>query len=222
MSPRRRRGEIEHRRRPAADAHDVDAAHRQARRPARLRVRARSAARHSRPRRAGRPPRQASREDPAEGLRVGGEERRRRRCRECRIRAGSSDRTDAASPRMVSDRFCRMRRNSAPSVGLGEPERDIGLEIAELVAAIEAPCRRSAARERAAPAAISAASPSVSWISLPAPGFDRGEMLEDLGLEDVAADDRQRRRRRCRVGLLDDALGAHQVARRSSTTSSMP
>src|ERR1700722_16370483 len=92
-----------------------------------------------------------------------------------------------------------------------EAERDIGFEKTELVAAIEASPRGAQPVERLA-VGDQRGEPVGELDLVAAAGLHVFEMPEHLGLDDVAADDRQVRWGLFRRGLFDDALGAHQAA----------
>ena len=139
----------------------------------------------------------------------------RRRRRGCRIRAGWSDRNGGRHRHgsRSAGRSCRMLAERGAELGMLQPEarhwpRD------------SRPCRRnrsagprSAAHGTAGRRRSARSSPSVSWISLPAPGLDSARCSNTSRLEDIAADDRQGRRRLRRLGLLDHALAPHQASR---------
>src|SRR5579871_5216045 len=94
-----------------------------------------------------------------------------------------------------------------PQFGMGEAKRDGGFEKAELVAAIIAATGKTQTVkgltlfdqpfERVGQLDFAAAAPLAA-----------AEMRENLGLDDIAADDCRGRRRRRRIGFFDDAAGA--------------
>src|SRR5205814_2548286 len=70
-----------------------------------------------------------------------------RRCRGCRIRAGSSGRSGATSDGRLEIGFQQFAQRAA-ELGMLQAERDIGFEIAELFAAIVSPGARTKAVKR--------------------------------------------------------------------------
>jgi hypothetical protein len=96
------------------------------------------------------------------------------------------------------------RRSISPKPGwqvvAAAGQRHDGLEVAQLVAAVEALALEAKPWNGVEP--ISRAMASVSWISPPAPGPLLGRCPEDLGQEDVAADHREARGRLRRPRLL--------------------
>src|SRR5438045_5439327 len=92
-----------------------------------------------------------------------------------------------------------------------QTEREVGFEIAELLAAIVAPrrCPQSMKWLAVADQFVE----TVGQLDLAAgAGSGVAEMAEDLRLDDIAADDHQRRGRDGRLRFLDDPFGADQLA----------
>ncbi len=92
-----------------------------------------------------------------------------------------------------------------------QPERDRCFEKAELVAAIEAPALE--AQPVKGLALVDQLAERVGQLDLPAAAWlGIGEVAKNLRLDDVAADNRQCRRRLGGIGLLDDPARPHQAA----------
>src|SRR5689334_9470985 len=124
------------------------------------------------------------------------------------------------SRRIVGSNSCVISRSSSAVGGqdFAQPraelwvlqaERHRRLEKTELVAAIEPPAGEAEAVERLA--LVDQLAERVGELDFtPAAGRCIGEMAEHLGLDDVAADNRQGRRRLGRIGLFDEPGRAHQ------------
>src|SRR5215472_14997410 len=92
-----------------------------------------------------------------------------------------------------------------------QPQGHRRFEKAELVAAIKALAGKAQSVEGLA--VLDQSLERVGQLDLPtAAGLTAAEMAKDLRLDDVAADDRQGRRRLRRVRLFDDSPCAHQPA----------
>ena len=220
IDPERVDREIEHRRRSEPDAHDVDAGCRRARRPAPPRAPARKAARRGRPPRTARPRSQARTRSCARSR-----ARRRRpsvspttpRMSYSRRMVGSNRWQAAAPSRVIMESIAqqysaRMRRTSSAISGRASAKAMLACRNPTLSPQSKrVPSKRKPMKGRRFRPII-CASASVSWISPPAPRVVRLEMLEHVGLEDIAADDAEGRGRGGRLGLLDHALHLDQVA----------
>src|SRR5579863_1055949 len=105
----------------------------------------------------------------------------------------------------------QQRAQPLAEIGVPEPERDRRLEIAELVAAIEALAAKAQPMEGLA--LLDQQLQRVGQLDLAAAAFFGAvEMGEHFGLNDVAADDRQVGRRVRRLRLFDDALRLDEAA----------
>src|SRR5258708_23138466 len=98
-----------------------------------------------------------------------------------------------------------------PHVRPRQGEGDVGLQPTELVAAIEALAVETQSMDRLV-AADQLGQPVGELDLIAGAAADTGQMIEDLGLQNVAPDDAEIGRRHLRVGLLDDALHRNQPA----------
>src|SRR5690348_13590148 len=113
----------------------------------------------------------------------------------------------SAPSAVLVDEPAQLGRQFGARHGIGQ----IRLQPAELVAAIEAAAGEAQAEER--PLAVDQLDEPVGQLDLAAgAAADPLEMAEDLGMQDVAADDAERRGRGLRLRLLDEAADGGEPA----------
>ena len=225
-------GVIEHRRRAEPDAHHVDAAGREPVDQRRLELgRAQPAvAADGDAAAAGIAQHDAAKLRPiARG--VGRRAASRRRCRGCRIRAGWSGRSGGPATRRqrighlvsVGQQYsARMARTASRMSGRASAKAMLAWRKPTLSPQSKRRALEAQAHERPAVAADQPRQ-RVGELDLAAGAALRArEMVEDFGLQDVAADDAERRGRVAGIGLLDHALHLHEAAVIVGSTSRMP